>query len=165
MGSTSTFGNNEMLMGRHVKNMIEPAFWVQTKKIWGTFWQNEKLFASRNIRCSYQGLEWVWESLQDSQLTTTHLIFFTQTKELVHDFLKLNGKWEGYERSRITPYMHIMVTHIQNCLSSLSLSRFLLAKGGEKQWYCSWHNLAKVPQMELWWRCSSTGTRAIASAR
>jgi len=38
--------------------------------------------------------------------------FFTQAKEWVNDFLKLNGKREGYERSRITPYMHIMVTHI-----------------------------------------------------
>ena len=35
-----------------------------------------------------------------------------KAKEWISLFVGLNGKREGYEKARVTPYMHIMVAHI-----------------------------------------------------
>ena len=43
--------------------------------------------------------------------------FFNHAKDWINCFLSLNGKREGYERSRITPYMHLMVAHTSGVLS------------------------------------------------
>lgn len=38
--------------------------------------------------------------------------FWVKAKEWVNQFISLAGKREGYEHSRVTPYMHIMVAHV-----------------------------------------------------
>ncbi|XP_028417141.1 uncharacterized protein LOC114541415 [Dendronephthya gigantea] len=38
--------------------------------------------------------------------------YWIKAKNWIKLFLQLNGKLEGYERKRITPYMHIMVQHV-----------------------------------------------------
>ena len=58
--------------------------------------------------------------------------FFTQAKEWISDFLMLNGKSEGYERRRITPYMHIMVTHIPKFLEMYKTLKIFTGQGVER---------------------------------
>lgn len=67
-------------------------------KIWGEFQQVYKVVNN-------------WAPEQDPK----H--FFNHAKDWINCFLSLNGKREGYERSRITPYMHIMVAHTSGVFS------------------------------------------------
>jgi len=47
-------------------------------------------------------------------------------------FLSLNGKREGYETNRITPYMHIMVTHIPRFFELHKSVKIFTGQGIEK---------------------------------
>ena len=51
------------------------------------------------------------------QSKTPNLIFFNQSKGWINCFLQLNGKMAGYERRKITPYMHIIVANIPRFFS------------------------------------------------
>ena len=57
---------------------------------------------------------------------------FTQVKNWVLLFLPLEGKRKGYERARITPYMHILVYHVPNLCMLYSGLRNFSAQGMEK---------------------------------
>ena len=64
--------------------------------------------------------------------TKIQMSFFTQAKEWISDFLMPNGKSEGYERRRITPYMHIMVTHIPKFLEMYKTVKIFTGQGVER---------------------------------
>ena len=46
------------------------------------------------------------------QPNTSPTEFWMQAKQWITDFTSLTGLRKGYERKRVTPYMHIMVGHI-----------------------------------------------------
>lgn len=58
--------------------------------------------------------------------------FFIQAKEWINCFLQMNGKREGYEKSRITPYMHIMVAHIPRFLELCRSVKIFTGQGVER---------------------------------
>lgn len=58
--------------------------------------------------------------------------FFSQAKGWISNFLELNGKREGYERRRITPYMHIMVAHIPKFLEKYKNVKIFTGQGVER---------------------------------
>ena len=53
-------------------------------------------------------------------------------KDWVKLFLTMNGKREGYERRRITPYMHIMVQYFQKFLELYGSKKIFTGQGVEK---------------------------------
>ena len=58
--------------------------------------------------------------------------FFSQAKEWINCFLQMNGKREGYEKSRITPYMHIMVAHIPRFFELYRSVKIFTGQGVER---------------------------------
>ena len=58
--------------------------------------------------------------------------FFMKAKQWISLFLSLNGKREGYEKNRITPYMHIMVTHIPRFFELHKSVKIFTGQGVEK---------------------------------
>ena len=54
--------------------------------------------------------------------------FFVKAKEWISLFVSLNGKREGYEKARVTPYMHIMVAHIPKFFEPTTQSKYLQGK-------------------------------------
>ena len=58
--------------------------------------------------------------------------FFMKAKQWICLFLSLNGKREGYETNRITPYMHIMVTHIPRFFELHKSVKIFTGQGVEK---------------------------------
>jgi hypothetical protein len=55
-----------------------------------------------------------------------------KAKSWINLFLSLNGKREGYERRRITPYMHIMVAHLPMFLKLHRSVKQFTGQGVEK---------------------------------
>ena len=58
--------------------------------------------------------------------------FFMKAKQWISLFLSLNGKREGYKKNRITPYMHIMVTHIPRFFELHKSVKIFTGQGVEK---------------------------------
>lgn len=58
--------------------------------------------------------------------------FFMKAKQWISLFLSLNGKREGYEKNRITPYMHIMVTHTPRFFELHKSVKIFTGQGVEK---------------------------------
>ena len=54
----------------------------------------------------------LYKNLSDWQPHTSPTEFWLKAKQWVNDFVSLTRLREGYERKRVTPYMHIMVAHI-----------------------------------------------------
>ncbi len=57
---------------------------------------------------------------------------WTMAKEWVNSFVALSGKGEGYERMRVTPYIHIMVAHIPWFFEKYSAVKMFTGQGVEK---------------------------------
>ena len=70
-----------------MKSFLRPETSDAVVKIWKAFQQVYKVVNN-------------WAPEQD------HKQFFNQAKDWINCFLQLNGKTEGYERSRIAPYIH-----------------------------------------------------------
>ncbi len=58
--------------------------------------------------------------------------FWEKAKEWVNQFTSLAGQREGYEHSRVTPYMHIMVAHIPWFLQMYKTVKMFTGQGVEK---------------------------------
>ncbi|PFX12813.1 hypothetical protein AWC38_SpisGene23165 [Stylophora pistillata] len=58
--------------------------------------------------------------------------FFMKANERISPFVSLNGKREGYERARVTPYMHIMVAHIPKFFELHKSVKIFTGQGVEK---------------------------------
>ena len=58
--------------------------------------------------------------------------FFSNAKEWISLFLRINSKREGYERHQITPYMHIMVAHINRFFELPKSDKIFTGQGVEK---------------------------------
>ena len=54
----------------------------------------------------------LYKHVSNWQPNTNPTEFWMQAKQWITDFTSLAGIREGYERRRVTPYMHIMVCHI-----------------------------------------------------
>ena len=102
----------KMLMGKPVANMTGQASWDLTRR---SCWLSSPANCSETMSAVVE----VWTAFADIYKVVNNWNpqkdpnqFFLKAKQWISLFLNLNGKREGYERSRITPYMHIMVTHI-----------------------------------------------------
>lgn len=47
-------------------------------------------------------------------------VIYNKTSNWIKLFLSLHGKMKGHERKKVTPYMHILVAHVQYFLSFLN---------------------------------------------
>ena len=56
-----------------------------------------------------------------------------QAKDWINLFLLLNGKRKGYNRTRLTPYMHILVYHVPVFLKQYSTLKVFTGQGVEKK--------------------------------
>ena len=63
---------------------------------------------------------------------TNPVELWTIAKSWINLFLSLNGKREGYEKHRVTPYMHIMVAHLPNFLKLYKSVKKFTGQGVEK---------------------------------
>lgn len=50
--------------------------------------------------------------MSDREPNSSPMEFWMIAKECAISFATLSGKREGYERKRVTPYIHIMLTHV-----------------------------------------------------
>lgn len=67
-----------------------------------------------------------WSPEQDPSM------FHLSAVAWVNLFLSLNGKMKGYERKRVTPYMHILVAHVPNLLEMYKSVKVFTGQGVEK---------------------------------
>lgn len=74
----------------------------------------------------------VYSFISDWNPDITPSNFWLKAKDWVNLFTSLNGKREGYERSRVTPYMHIMVAHVPWFLSKYKNVKIFTGQGVEK---------------------------------
>ena len=58
--------------------------------------------------------------------------FFERAKSWVNLFISLRGKRKGYERARITPYIHAMVYHVPKFLRTHKSVKIFTGQGVEK---------------------------------
>ena len=56
-----------------------------------------------------------------------------QAKDCINLFLSLNGKRKGYNKTRVTPYMHILVYHVPVFLKQYSTLKVFTGQGVEKK--------------------------------
>jgi hypothetical protein len=57
---------------------------------------------------------------------------FKKASTWLNLFLSLNGKMKGHERSRVTPYMHILVAHVPHFLELFKSIKIFTGQGVEK---------------------------------
>lgn len=74
----------------------------------------------------------LYKSLSNWQPNTSPTEFWLKAKQWVNDFLSLAGLREGYERKRVTPYMHIMVSHIPWFFQMYKAVKLFTGQGVEK---------------------------------
>lgn len=74
----------------------------------------------------------LYKSLSNWQPTTSPTEFWLKAKQWVNDFISLTGLREGYERKRVTPYMHIMVSHIPWFFQMYNAVKLFTGQGVEK---------------------------------
>ena len=58
--------------------------------------------------------------------------YFDNAKAWIELFLSLSGKRKGYSRTRVTPYMHIMVYHVPHFLDLYKTVKMFTGQGVEK---------------------------------
>ena len=75
-------------------------------------WKSGKTETASTVVAIWTEFTEIYKILNDRNLEKDPTEFFMKAKEWISLFVSLNGKREGYERAWVTPYMHIMVTHI-----------------------------------------------------
>ena len=94
---TSLMGNDKKILlnklPEKMKDFLRPETASKVIKIWEDFAA-------------------LYKHVSNWQPNTSPTEFWMQAKQWITDFTSLAGLREGYERKRVTPYMHIMVGHI-----------------------------------------------------
>ena len=80
----------------------------------------------------WQDFTSVYKELSNWEPSTSPTEFWIKAKQWISDFISLNGLREGYERKRVTPYMHIMVAHIPWFLELYSTVKIFTGQGVER---------------------------------
>ena len=75
-------------------------------------WKSGKTETASTVVAIWTEFTEIYKILNDWNLEKDPTEFFMKAKEWLSLFVSFNGKREGYERAWVTPYMHIMVTHI-----------------------------------------------------
>lgn len=63
--------------------------------------------------------------------------FWNKTRDWLQTFLSLRDKRSGYEKKRITPYMHVLFAHVPFFLIHINVWKYLLVRELKKQWHCA----------------------------
>ena len=66
-------------------------------------------------------------------LTICNFCFLYQCRNWVDKFLSLREKREGFQRSNITPYIHVMLYHVPGIIKRLGSMKMFSGQGVEKQ--------------------------------
>ncbi len=114
---TSLLGSDKKLLLAELPDKLNDVLRPSTKntviQVWKEFANCYKIISSWEPNCNYNEL---WE----------------KAKSWINLFLSLNGKREGYERHRVTPYMHIMVAHCPIFLKQHKSVKTFSGQGVEK---------------------------------
>lgn len=74
----------------------------------------------------------VYKVVSNWEPKSSAMELWMMAKEWVNSFVALSGKREGYERKRVTPYIHIMATHIPWFFEKYSAIKMFTGQGVEK---------------------------------
>lgn len=78
--------------------------------------------------------------------------FFSKTGDWLQNFLSLRGKRIGYEKKRVTPYMHILFAHVPYFLATYQSLKVFTGQGVEKN-----NDIARNVVRHKTNHCDSTG--------
>ncbi|CAB3999312.1 Hypothetical predicted protein [Paramuricea clavata] len=120
----SSKGNKTSLMGSEKKVLLQ--------KLPGKLDQclrPDTVLSIVKLWCDFSSL---YTRLRDWKPDISPADFLEKAKEWVNQFTSLAGQREGYEHSRITPYMHIMVAHIPWFLQMCKTVKMFTGQGVEK---------------------------------
>ena len=126
-----------MLMVRKAQSMIGQVSWGMIKKIL-LYELPEKmkdflrLDTVGKVSKIWQDFASVYKEFSNWEPSTSPTEFWIKAKQWISDFISLNGLREGYERKRVTPYMHIMVAHIPWFLELYSTVKIFTGQGVER---------------------------------
>ena len=122
-------------------------------------WKSGKTETASTVVAIWTEFTEIYKILNDRNLEKDPTEFFMKAKEWISLFVSLNGKREGYETAWVTPYMHIMVTHIPKQISQ----NIYRARGWKEQWCSSCNNSEKVQQVVICRRCSATTAMSVGA--
>jgi hypothetical protein len=80
----------------------------------------------------WQGFESVYKVITNWAPERNPTEFWIMAKDWVKLFLAMNGQRSGYERRRITPYIHIMVQHFPKFVELHQSVKMFTGQGVEK---------------------------------
>ena len=87
---------------------------------------------ARKVMKIWEEFAGLYKHVSDWQPDTSPMDFWLQAKEWITDFTSLAGLREGYERRRVTPYMHIMVGHIPWFFKNYKTVKIFRGQGVER---------------------------------
>ena len=116
---TSLLGNDKKILLRLLPDKLRMAIQEETsdivKKIWLDFHEIYQTISKDNPT--------------EHDIENSH----RQAKAWINLFLSLNGKRKGYNKTRVTPYMHILVYHVPVFLKQYSTLKVFTGLGVEKK--------------------------------
>ena len=115
---TSLLGNDKKKLLKFLPNKLRMAIQEDSADIVIKIWQD--------FNELYQIITQVNPTTQDIQ------DYFVRAKNWVQLFLSLAGKRKGYDRARVTPYMHAMVYHIPKFLTNYQTVKVFTGQGVER---------------------------------
>ena len=114
---TSLFGNDKKkvlsLLPENLCKVLQPNTCTEISKVWADF---RSLYEEINSWSSEKSVDTFWQKAQN----------------WLETFLSLRGKRIGYERKRITPYMHVLFAHVPYFLHTHKSLRVFTGQGVEK---------------------------------
>jgi len=114
---TSLMGNDKKILLNHLpakmNEFLRPETAPKVIKIWEDFAA-------------------VYKEVSNWQPNTSPTEYWLKAKQWVNDVTSLAGLREGYERKRVTPYMHIMVGHIPWFLQMYKTVKIFTGQGVER---------------------------------
>ena len=114
---TSLFGNDKKkvlsLLPENLCKVLQPNTCTEISKVWAYF---RSLYEEINSWSSEKSVDTFWQKAQN----------------WLETFLSLRGKRIGYERKRITPYMHVLFAHVPYFLHTHKSLRVFTGQGVEK---------------------------------
>ena len=126
-----------MLMAKKAPFTTGQVSWEMTRKYCCITFQRKCKFFLRPETVDKVIKIWVdfaalYKNLSDWQPHTSPTKFWLKAKQRVNDFVSLTGLREGYQRKRVTPYMHIMVAHIPWVFQMYKVVKLFKGQGVER---------------------------------
>lgn len=114
---TSLFGNDKKkilsLLPENLCKVLQPNTCTEISKVWSDF---RSLYEDINSWSSDKSVDTFWHKAQN----------------WLETFISLRGKRIGYERKRITPYMHVLFAHVPYFLHTHKSLKVFTGQGVEK---------------------------------